>query len=253
VLWIDPRKGSGELRHLFTSFSVPVIDDEYLDCGDFCFDGRGIDKNGNPDIVMVGVERKALADLIQCMDDARFVGFQLPKMLDTYHFPFLLIEGIWKPDSEGYVEQLVPSRDGKVYFRQRVYRGRKTVLYSALCNHINTMMMKTRLRVIQTADKEATVDAIANLYKWFNDKEWDQHRSHLRDYDPANVLGIKSSLVRRVAIQLPGVGTERSATVDKAFKSVQALANSNEENWSCLEGIGKATAQKIIRALRGLK
>jgi hypothetical protein len=56
MIWIDPRTGSHELRPLFSAFSIPVTEEERLECGDFLFFGRGVNKLGKPDDVSVGIE-----------------------------------------------------------------------------------------------------------------------------------------------------------------------------------------------------
>ncbi len=258
VIFIDPRTGSGELRPLFSAFSIPIIDDEYLSSGDFAFEGKAIDKEGRPKSVMVGVERKSLGDLLQCLDDARFVGVQLPKMFEEYHFAFLFVEGIWRPDAEGYVEQACPARDDRVFYWRRVYTGKKIVLFSALANHLNTLRLKTNLIVVETADKLSTAWHVANLYKWFNDKAWDEHRSHLREYDPASTFRGKSSFERRIAACFDGIGHDRSALIEAAFPGVKDVTSpmeqmmaATEKDWAAIDGIGRATAEKVYRQLHG--
>jgi hypothetical protein len=143
-----------------------------------------------------------------------------------------------------------------------MYRGPKPVLFSAVSNHLNTLRLKTGLYIVETVDMMSTAWTIASLYKWFNDKEWDEHRSHLRDYDPAAILRAKSSLVRRCAAQLTGIGPDKSAYIDQAFSSVLEMATASEQTW--LEKVrweaggknmtlGKATVSKLVRELRGNK
>lgn len=256
MIIVDGRRGSGEFASLFTSYSIETVT-EHLAFGDFAFSGTSF--NGD---CSVGVERKALGDFLTCMNDSRFVGHQLPGLLENYHYSVLLIEGTFRPDKEGYIEELTPIwQHGKPSERfaqwKRLHQGRKAVLFSTVSGHLNTLRLKAGapnagFLVMQTADKMSTTFEVAALYNWFQ-KPWDLHRSHVGYHDPAAVLGIKSTLLRRIAMQLPSIGYERSATVESAFKSVQDMVNSNEESWSCLEGIGKPTATKIVKALRGIK
>lgn len=252
MIFIDPRAGSGELRPLFSSFAIPIVDNELLECADFMFLGRCVDKQGNPEEVAIGVERKALLDLLACLDDARFVGEQMPKMLASYRFSFLFIEGIWRADAEGFVEVMKPiNKDQTLYKWQRLHRGTKPVFFGDVSNHLSTLRMKTGLEVVETADKMATAWTIAYLYKWFNDKSWDEHRSHLRTYDPASVLRMSSSVMRRVAMQLSGIGHDKSLVVERSFPSIHAMCEATEKEWMKVDGIGKIGAKKIVRELNG--
>jgi ERCC4-type nuclease len=254
VLLIDPRRGSGEFSSLFSSYSIEIFK-EHLEFGDFAFSGSSFDGDCS-----IGVERKALDDFLACCNDSRFIGHQLPGLLDSYHYSVLLIEGTFRPDREGYIEELVPvwhrgQPSEKIFQWKRLHQGKRAVLFSTLSGHLNTLRLKAGrpnagFLVMQTADKLSTTFEVAALYRWFQ-KPWDEHRSHIGFFDPASVLNVKSSLVRRVAMQLPNIGYERSALVDKTFRSVQDMANSNEERWSELDGIGKKTAAQVVKALRG--
>lgn len=288
MIWIDPRRGSGELKPLFSSFSIPT-ELEYLDSADFFLCGRGVDKDNRPQEVAIGIERKAMGDFLDCMDDARFVGYQMDKMLSTYNFPIICLEGTYRPSDDGYIEELYEiHRDGKpldIFKWRKVYRGRKTVLFSALSGHLNTLRLRAGLYIVETSNKLHTAWFVANLYKWFNDKSWDEHRSHLRIYDPASTLGGKSSFIRKFAMQIPGIGYDKSALVEQAFPGTLGTLEmflSNEEiailqrdpsiwdkntarvaarwagiKWQAASGrnmsLGEQTSKRVTGLLRGCK
>jgi ERCC4-type nuclease len=252
MIWLDPRVGSRELAQYFRMSSIPITTDEMLDSGDAMFVGNGVDDKGRPEDIMVGIERKTLPDLLQCMDDARFVGVQLGKMISTYHFAFLIVEGFWRPDYDGNVERLVDTKKDMISIWRPLTRGPYPVKADVLCNHLNTLRLKTDLIVLESADKAGTAWQVMNLYRWFQ-KPWEQHRSHLREHDPASIFRGKSSFERRVAMQLPNVGYEKSSLIEKAFTSVQAMANANEETWEAIPGIGKKGAVNIVKAFRNEK
>ena len=64
----------------------------------------------------------------------------------------------------------------------------------------------------------------------------------------ANVAG--HSLSRMWALQLPGVGHDRSRTVAMAFGSALELAQADANRWQMVNGIGKVLAHKIVDAIR---
>lgn len=242
MLIIDDRVGSKEFLSIMSSHSVPCTL-EHLEFGDFAFVGRGPKQQD----WSVGIERKALSDFLQCLHDHRFVGYQLPGMLSTYHSSFLIVEGVYRPDSNGYMETISWS-GGWV----RIQLGKKPILYSAFSNSLNTLRLRSGIQVIQTNSKIHTAFEVASLYRWFSDKEWEEHRSHLADYDPASVLNIKTPFSRRVAIQLEGIGAKKAARVEDEFHgSVWEMANADSKRWQRIEGVGKTIADRIVTEFKG--
>lgn len=250
---VDPRRGSGEFAKLLGRFSIPVFE-EYLEFGDFAFAGNGHDGDCS-----VGVERKALGDFLTCMDDSRFVGHQLPGLLETYHFTFLMIEGVYRPAEDGFIEQLMPTSKPNVSYWARLYVGKKSVLYSQVAGHLNTLRLKAGapnagLAVIQTFDKLHTTYEVAHLYRWFQ-KPWEEHRSHIGFYDPVSMFRTSSSFERRVAMQLDGIGFDRSAAIESKFPGTETMSPmeemmaATEKDWESIPGVGKLSAEKIYRQL----
>jgi len=105
------------------------------------------------------------------------------------------------------------------------------------------------LRMRFTRDRKGTVAVIRALYKWWTDKDWDEHRSHMVANKSSGVLGVRHSLKRRIAAQLPGIGEGRSKDVAEYFESIQDMMI--PEHWEQLEvkGIGKKTIEKIVKEL----
>lgn len=256
TLIVDPRVGSGELGRSFAKFSIPV-EEEHLNFGDFAFVGCG--PSGD---VSIGIERKAIADFLTCMNDSRFVGHQLPGLLNDYHYTVMILEGIYRPDIEGFIETAVPSpRRDDISFWRRVKHGSKYVLFSQLSAHLNTLRLKAGtpnagFLVMQTADQLHTVHEIAQLYRWFQ-KPWEEHRSHIGFYDPVSMFRASSSFERRCFMQLDGIGFERSGVIEAKFAGVNGISTleqamaATEKDWASIDGIGKLSAEKIFRQLHG--
>lgn len=260
---IDPRRGSGELARLFGSFSIPVYV-EQLDSADFAFGGNG--PNGD---ISIGVERKALADFLTCMSDERFTGFQLEKLLTTYHYTFVVIEGTYRPSVDGFIDICVPIKDRfgneneKMMCWKSLYEGsKKRTLYSQLEGHVNTLRLKAGtpnagFMVVNTTDARHTAGMVAHLYRWF-DKPWAEHLSHIGFYDPASLFRGKSSFEMRVAMQIEKVGVDRAGSIVKAFPGVngtesplEQMMAATEKDWENVEGIGPTGAKNIYRQLHG--
>lgn len=254
MIHVDNRAGSGEFAKLFERFSIPVSL-ELMSFGDFAFVGSAPDGDCS-----IGIERKALADFLACCDDSRFTGHQLPGLLSDYHYVVLIIEGTYRPDENGFIEVLwqLPGKD--LFIWKKLYSGKKTVLFSQLEGHINTLRLKAGtpnagFLVVNTTSKLHTTHVVAHLYRWFQ-KPWEEHRSHIGFFDPASVFRSKSSFERLLAMQLPGVGADRSKLIEDAFPGVKDIISpleqmmaATEKDWASIDGIGGVTAKKIFHTL----
>jgi ERCC4-type nuclease len=93
---VDYRKGGGKtdapqiiVDHL-AKLGVKAEKAD-LQFGDFAFEGNGPDGT-----ISIGVERKTLHDLLNCIDDARYAGHQRVGMKQMYTISYLLVEGHWR-------------------------------------------------------------------------------------------------------------------------------------------------------------
>jgi len=215
-----------------------------LEYGDAMFEGNGPDDK----TIDIGIERKTLGDMLNCIDDARYVQHQRPGMLAMYRYNYLFLEGIWKPDIDtGYLLELVGSMNW------RPPRGyTKHVLYSKLFRYINSIQL-AGTPVICTRDLDHTAFNIVELYRYFM-KKWDQHTS-LLETQKLNIphLDGKPSLTRRWAEELEGVGGKLGREAGKAFANPFALASADEDEWLKVPGIGYKLSKSIVRSIRGWK
>lgn len=239
---VDPRAGSGPLFPLLQARGVPGVHLGPLDYGDMAIVGNG--PEGCP--VSVGVEYKKLPDMLQCIDNGRFVGHQLPGMLNHYDVIILLVEGIWRERSDGIIE--VP-HGSNGWSQIRVGNG--SAMSSGLEGFLNTMQFKVGIKVLRTGTTSQTVHALYHMNRWWTTKEWEEHRAHLA-FDNSQALALirKPNLVRRVAKELPGIGMGRSGPVAKRFASVLDMAMAEAEDWQQIEGIGKVTAERVVKAIQ---
>lgn len=239
---VDTRAGSGPLVPLLQRRGVKGVEAATLLYGDIAIDGNG--PEGMP--VAVGIEYKRLGDMLQCIDNGRFVGHQLPGMLDCYNVIVLLVEGIWRERSDGLIE--VPA--GPTW--KPIRSGAGFAMASGLVGFLNTMEFKVGIKVMRTGTTSQTVDCLFHMNNWWTKKEWEDHRAHLAfDNSQALALISRPSLVRRVAKELPGVGMGRSGPVARAFTSVVDMAMATVEEWEAIEGIGKTTARRVVQAMNG--
>src|SRR5271169_4444109 len=107
MILLDDRVGSHELLPYFSPYGVQV-ESTRLDYGDACWVGKGPDGD-----CMVGVERKTIGDFISSMRGKRLAGHQLPGLMSSYEFTYLIVEGIYRPGETGELEQRQGHGKGK--------------------------------------------------------------------------------------------------------------------------------------------
>lgn len=245
VLLVDSRAGSRDLtKSLKKLLGADRVEETTLDFGDLAFTGRGA--GDKP--LDVGIEFKKLADIAQCCRDGRFAGHQLPGMVKTYDYSWLLIEGNWRSDGSGLVATYQGPRRGwhPIPGRMRASELEKHILTFELCGGIHTRYVNER------AD---TLRFVVNLFRWWSDRAFDAHTSHLAVHEPA-MLGEVSDF-RRAVMQWPSIGLKTSKSVEEEFNgSVTKAATASMFQWSQIQTNGKrfgeSNATRVFRFLNGL-
>lgn len=248
MITVDYREGSVGLAPLLRAKGLPVQIGT-LHFGDVAFDGNG--PEGCP--VPVGVEVKTLGDVLKCMTDGRFAGHQLPGMINSYIQPWLLVEGIWRSGKEGLLEQLRGNQ-----WRPATVGSRK-FMYRDFLTWKLTLQTKAGMNVQECSSWNEAAVWISTLYNWWTVKEFDQHRSHIAIHTPMErenglfdrAILTRPTVCRLVAMQLPGVGVEKSREIAAKFRTVEELVMADEADFSTIPGIGKELARRIYGSLRG--
>lgn len=238
---VDTRAGSGPLVPLLRARGVRGVEGATLPYGDIAIEGRG--PEGRP--IQVGIEYKKLGDMVQCIDNGRFVGHQLPGMLAHYEVIWLVVEGIWREGKSGLLE--VPRGSNW----SPLISGTGHAMASSLVGFLMTMEQKVGIKVMRTGTPPQTVDWLYHLNRWWTGKDWEEHRAHLA-FDNSQALALirKPNLVRRVAKELPGVGMGKSGPVARHFRTVLDMAMADEKEWASIEGIGKTMAGRIVKVIQ---
>lgn len=243
MITIDPRVGSKELLKYFPKNTAEL---SHLEFADLAFLGQLCGETVN-----VGVERKALSDLLSSMQTGRLAGVQLRGLLSCYDIVYLVVEGVYRPGQDGRLQ--VP-RGNKTWKGVRL--GRRQYMMRDLDCFLNTLALTTGVQIRQTSTKRHTALLTYNLYNWFQKEE---HTSHLAmhknrfiDDGSDGILFAKPSLLRRVAAELTGVGWKRSLDVSKHFHSIEEMVMAEEKEWLEIPGIGKTLAPRIVEEIHAL-
>ena len=261
MLLIDHRKDWLLLSQHFKPYGIQIVKaggEEYpeLEYGDLCWMGCGPDGPCS-----VGVERKALSDLVSSIQSRRLSGHQLIGMLESYDYCFLVVEGVWRAGKDGELEVRKSVR-GKWGWHGLEARGRRgrgitppMMLYRELSNYLQTLELKCGVQVVRTSDHRETAAWAAGAYRWF-EKRWDEHRSHEEMYvhvvEPARG---KISLRRPNGVQIvasvsPGVD-RKAWGFSEVFKRPRDVATASVKELMKVEGIGRVGAEKIVKWWEG--
>lgn len=256
VILLDPRAGSCELLKPLKAAGLPV-EESTLDFGDLAFLGRG--EQGTP--LFIGVEHKKLADLLQSMETGRLQGHQLLGMLTTFDRRYLVVEGEWDHDERGRVS-VVRERG-----QRRPMRGAPPAL--ALEQRLINLETRGGLPYKICANRRATVRFISALYRYWTDKDLDQHKSHLAMYCPdldRGVFNPPTDFRKALSVLLPDVHTAVSRAIEEAVGGpttknrvkLQRLLAWSAEQWADLQVVtekgkprrlGESRAKRIMEAL----
>lgn len=247
MIMIDRRVGSCDLIDLLPK-ELCTIDS--LQFGDIAFLGQG--PGGIP--VKVGIELKALGDCLSSIRSGRFAGTQLPGLLQWYDKVYVVIEGQYRPGADGILEGFMygkwrpaPFTNGKGNYNSR---GTQPWLYSELEGWINTITNVAGVVVKRSGSRKETAALVLNLYRWWTEKTFEQHRSHVGFDESQKPTLYKPSFIRRVAAEFPGIGWEKSSEVALKFGTLWNLVQADEKIWASITGIGKTLAKRAFELIR---
>lgn len=213
-----------------------------LDAGDACFEGNGPDGT-----IAVGVERKALHDMLGCIEDAHYAGKQRLGMKKLYQVNFLVVEGLWRSHEDG---RLMESKDGCTWWPCKP-NGRG-VMYSKLRRYLISMTYSGVI-VLFTRDLKHTAQDICELWH-YHQKAWNKHTS-LREIPKAAIpqLNGSPSLARKWADAIDGIGVKMGEDADRLFsRKAIRLATADESDWLKLDRMSVSKAQGIVRQIHGI-
>jgi ERCC4-type nuclease len=194
------------------------------------------------------------------MRDGRLYGHQIPGMLDLYDFSYLLVEGEVRqsPNGAGALEEFYHGRWCSVSF------GSRGCTWAEFDHFLCVVEVRTPIRIRRTKSPEESARDLVSLWHYWSDKLWEEHRSHKTfNSEPHRVLMMKPCLVARVAKELDGIGWDKASAVASHFPDVLSMVSAPPSEWEKISGqgttkngrqrpgIGKLTAERIYRELRG--
>lgn len=246
MIYVDDRIGSKELQPIIRKVGIPC-ELTRLPYGDACFDG-----NGPKGTMSIGVERKKLNDMLNCIEDARYSSYQRPGMSMLYAKSFLAIEGLWAPgEAPGYEGRLMEGfRGGQSWGPLRTRHSSRGVLYSKLYRYLISIALSGVI-ITPSNGLYHTAFNICELYQYFQ-KKWNHHTS-LIEVPKINLpdLSGKPSLALRWAACLDDVGPIKGVEAAAKFKTGINLAQADESDWMDIDGISAKLSRRIVKEIKG--
>jgi ERCC4-type nuclease len=239
MILVAHERGSKELLPIIQriGYEASIANLAYAD---FAFEG-----NGPQGPISIGIERKSLHDMLHCIDDARYAGYQRGGMKIMYQISFLAIEGMFRPhDNEGYLME--GFRGGKDWAACK-YRT-QIPQYSKLFNYLTSIALSGVI-ITFGRDMYHTAYNVCMIYDYFR-KKWDNHTS-LQEIQmlPLWEIGGRPSLLRRMLAQVDGIGVKLAAAAEVHFMNPTRQIT-QEKDWAAIKGISKQTAQRIATEIR---
>lgn len=231
---VDDRKGSAELLDLFPPGLATLA---RLPSADFEIDTPHAPSGPG----LIGIERKAIRDLLASMRDGRLAE-QLRAMAERFAVSVLIVEGRYRPGADGILEG--PGHRSSYW--SPIKCGTLRYQYAELAQFILTIQMQSGVRVIRTEDKASTVRAVMDIARWFR-KPWDKHKSlqGFRDESHEITKTHRPNIVARMAYQLQGIGAERARDIGRIFSTPVELAFARLDELRAVPGVGVVLAESI--------
>lgn len=239
MIYVDYNKGSIELLPLIQRLGVPA-ERTSLASADFAFEGNGPDGS-----IYIGIERKTLHDMLNCIEDARY-NRQRVDMKNLYNICVLMVEGHWRAHEAGY---LMEGFNNGVSWGYAKHRSSRT-MYSSLYRYL-IGVASTGVTICYPKTMEQCARDVVEWYHFWN-KPYNQHRS-MREIEKVSIpaLNFRPRLVRKWAEDLPGVGVEIGELAERKFRKPIVLAQADETEWLQIPGVGVKTAKAIVKEIRG--
>jgi len=218
---------------------------------DVCFSGVG----DNDASLIVAVERKKIGDLCSCILDGRFLfQAQVCKEMGC-DVLCLIVEGACRPSPDDGLLEIpvwgINTRGRRAEIWKPIIPA---MMYSRFCQYLFELSYLAGIFVFRSRDVRETAAILKSLWDNFQTPP-NQHQSLHQMFVAPNPGGtvelVRPGLVRRMAKELDGVGWKLSKVVAAHFATPKEMCEADVKEWMSMDGIGKVTAEKVVRSLCG--
>ena len=211
MIRISNATGSKEFKRTLIRAGAPCVlrSLKQMPFADFWFWGHG--PKGR---CKIGVERKTVSEIVSAIGDNRFTGHQLPGLLQTYAYTFVVIEG----------DRYIDLKTGLLNPQALRHLPLRAHVYQTVQKFELTLMLKGGVRVIYTKNKTHTALFLCALHEWFSEP-WAKHKSvyQVEENKPDTAILEDRTMKRKVANQLTNLAWVRTVKADKYFPSIASM------------------------------
>ncbi len=212
----------------------------------------GASDTGEP--LRVGCERKKIGDMVNSIVGGRYLYQAQCAKESGIDILVLIVEGKLRPNPrDGLLETLSWGVDSRTFRRRLFYQPTKpAITYSRFDQYLTELDYLAGIIVKRAQSVQETANIIKALWDNFQTPP-SKHQSLHQIYSAPTdkILLTRPGLVQRVAKELHGIGWARSRAVAGRFKNVRGMVNASADTWQEVEGIGKKTAESVVRELDG--
>lgn len=247
MISIDDRAGSRDLIAPLKKIAKCEVKKCRLTSADAAW--KGVDGK------TYGVEVKHLNDVIQCIQNGRFVT-QLRAMQQEYDVYYLLIVDEFR--STATMELEFKKKFGRVaaHWFHPYTNGREAVTYVGLINWITTMMHGAGCYYDHVADNDQAAAWIYAKYMWSQKKKhksldvFDTSRPPARKKGKVTFVGSPNRIAKMVNAMVDGIGWDKAKAISYHFDSPRAFMRAKPGELLKIPGIGPKLVKKIVEARR---
>jgi len=178
-------------------------------------------RNTKPAAEVVGIERKAINDLVQSIQSQRIFD-QMKRLKATHEIPFLMISGSleeleWKFKQELNL-QIQPS-----------------VVYGSLAS----IIVRERVNVMWFPNDRTLIDVAYRICVKISEGKWGEERMLAAKYEVYNPI-------KMLVMHIPGMTTVKAKRLLEKFGSLKGVALAEQRQLECVEGVGPELSKLIV-------
>ena len=244
-LLIANDAGSKDLIAPLQRMGLPA-EPAQLDFSDIAFMGRG--ERGAR--LWVGIEFKTISEFAGAMTTHRLQGHQILGMVDEecgFDRRYLLLEGDFHSNDAG---------EAVVHVGKKLRKLHGAPNAVAFEEEMVNIAVRCGFWVVQKTTRRDVLRWIEACYRYWTDKDLDQHKSHLAMYAPdfdKGLLNPPSDFRKALSVLLPGIEVKTSGAVEEYVGKHQTLRvqlqrvlSMTVEEWAAVETLHYNRAKKTI-------
>jgi ERCC4-type nuclease len=178
-------------------------------------------RNTRPASEVVGIERKAINDLVQSIQSKRIFD-QIKRLKATHEIPFLMISGS--------LEEL------EWKFKQEL---NMTIQPSVVYGSIASIIVRERVNVMWFPNDRTLIDVAYRICTKISEGKWGEERMLAAKYEVYNPI-------KMLVMHIPGMTTVKAKRLLEKFGTMKGIALADQKQLESVEGVGPELAKLVV-------